>query len=67
MKRFAALVTVVLATAACAGDSQTEGQDTTVPAAGAVEAPTPAAATTDSAIKTDTATKSDTGAKAKTP
>ncbi|MFN2567951.1 MAG: hypothetical protein ABR499_23435 [Gemmatimonadaceae bacterium] len=52
MKRFA-VVAVVLAVAACAGDGQNEGQDTTVPAAGAVEAPAPA--TTDSAAKADSA------------
>ena len=67
MKRFA-VVAVVLATAACAGDNQTEGQDTVTPSAGAVEAPAPAAATTDSAVKADSAkadsAKADSAAKA---
>jgi hypothetical protein len=67
MKRYA-VVAVVLAVAACGGD-QTEGQDTTVPSAGAVEAPAPA--TTDSAaradsMRADSVRKADSAAKAAT-
>ena len=64
MKRLA-VVALVLAAAACAGE-QSEGTDTVAPAAGAVEAPVPAAAT-DSAIKADSVAKADSAAKAKTP
>jgi hypothetical protein len=65
MKRFA-VVAIVLAAAACAGD-QAEGTDTAAPAAGAVEAPAPA--TTDSAARADSIAKADSAAKAaaKTP
>ena len=50
MKRFA-VVAIALAVAACAGE-QSEGTDTAAPAAGAVEAASPAS---DSAIKADSA------------
>ena len=68
MKRFA-VVAFALTAAACAGESNTEGQDTTTPAAGAIEAPAPAATpATDSAAKADSA-RADSAAKAgaKTP
>jgi hypothetical protein len=66
MKRLA-VVAIVLAAAACAGD-QTEGTDTAAPAAGAVEAPV-AAPVLDSAARADSIAKADSAAKAaaKTP
>jgi hypothetical protein len=65
MKRLA-VVALVFAVAACAGD-QGEATDTAAPAAGAVEAPAPT--TTDSAMKADSVAKADSAAKAgaKTP
>jgi len=71
MKRFA-VVAFALVAAACAGDSNTENQDTATPSAGAVEAPAPAATpSTDSAAKADSAARADSaakaGAKTKTP